>query len=147
MNLAQSVRSHASRHMTRFQSWVCEPCRQCPSLVGTHVVSPDWRFWAIESHLFIFRRYSPSVSPSGLFPLTLLTTRHEGHVAPCLRQHFVLLICFFFFWSHCTAWRIIVPSPGSELVPPALEARSPNHWTITEVSHASFSLQLLLDVQ
>ena len=82
--------------MTRFQSWVCEPCLQCPSLAGTRVVSPDWRFWAIELHLFIFRRHSPSVSPSGLFPLTLLTTRHEGHVAPCPRQHFVSLICFFF---------------------------------------------------
>jgi len=30
------------------------------------------------------------------------------------------------------ACRILVPLPGSEPVPPAVEAWSPNHWTIRE---------------
>ena len=36
---------------------------------------------------------------------------------------------FFFFGSHRAACRILVPRPGIEPVPPAVEARSPNHWT------------------
>ena len=38
----------------------------------------------------------------------------------------------FFFWSHCTACRILVPRPGIETVPPAVEVWSPNHWTTRE---------------
>ena len=39
---------------------------------------------------------------------------------------------FFFFWSRCTACGILVPQPGIELMPPAMEAWSPNHWTTKE---------------
>ena len=34
----------------------------------------------------------------------------------------IFIIGFFFFWPHCLARGILVPSPGIELVPPALEA-------------------------
>ena len=39
----------------------------------------------------------------------------------------------FFFWPHCTAGGILVPRPGIEPVPPAVEAWSPNHWTAREL--------------
>ena len=38
-----------------------------------------------------------------------------------------------FFWTHRTACGIIVPQPGIEPVPPAVEVQSPNHWTSREV--------------
>ena len=39
---------------------------------------------------------------------------------------------FFFFWPR----GILVPWPGIEPVPPAVEAQSPNHWTAREFPHA-----------
>ena len=42
----------------------------------------------------------------------------------------------------CAACRILVPQPGIEPVPPAVEARSLNHWTAREVPIGLF-LQLI----
>ena len=51
-------------------------------------------------------------------------------------------------------WDLIVPWPGIELVPPAVEAQSLNHWTAREVPrmgiltrliHLSFKMCLLID--
>ena len=42
---------------------------------------------------------------------------------------------FFFFWPRHVARGILVPRPGMEHVPPALGARSFNHWTAREVPH------------
>ena len=39
----------------------------------------------------------------------------------------------FFFFLPCEACGILVPQPGIEPTLPALEARSPNHWTAREV--------------
>ena len=39
----------------------------------------------------------------------------------------------FLFWLRRAAYRILVPQPGIEPVPPAVEARSLNHWTTREV--------------
>ena len=46
-----------------------------------------------------------------------------------------LTVIFFFriFWLHCTACGILVPWLGIELLPPAVEAQSLNHWTTTRV--------------
>ena len=45
-----------------------------------------------------------------------------------------LFVCFGgVFWPRCVACRILVPPPGMEPVPPAVEAQSPNHWTAREV--------------
>ena len=41
---------------------------------------------------------------------------------------------FFFFLPHHTACRLLVPSPGTKLKPPAVEAQSLNRWTTKEVS-------------
>ena len=40
---------------------------------------------------------------------------------------------FFFFWLCYAACGILVPPPGTELRPPALEAQSLNHWTTRKV--------------
>ena len=49
---------------------------------------------------------------------------------------------FFFFLLHLEACGILVPWPGIEPVPPAVEAQSSNHWTTREFPAApSFYLQ------
>ena len=37
------------------------------------------------------------------------------------------------FWPQCTAYEILVPRPGIESVPLAVEERRLNHWTTREV--------------
>ena len=37
-----------------------------------------------------------------------------------------------FFWPCPTACGILVPQPGIEPMPPAVEAQCPNHWTVKE---------------
>ena len=44
--------------------------------------------------------------------------------------HFILLLLF---WLCRTACGILVPRPGIEPVPPAVEVQSLNHWTAREV--------------
>lgn len=54
---------------------------------------------------------------------------------------------FFFlnFWPHlAAACRILVPCPGIEPLPPALEAQSLKHWTSREVPGSFPLLQTLL---
>ena len=38
--------------------------------------------------------------------------------------------CFLVFLLHCTACGVLVPQPGMEPTPPALEGQSLNYWTI-----------------
>ena len=45
---------------------------------------------------------------------------------------YILFVCLF-IWSHFTARGILVPRPGIELTPLALEVQSPNHWSAREV--------------
>ena len=54
-----------------------------------------------------------------------------------LGDHVDRLFFFFFFFSH-KAYGILVPRPGTEVVPPALEAQSLNHWTTGEVPCGQF---------
>ena len=44
-----------------------------------------------------------------------------------------LNVYFILFWLHRSACGILVPQPGIEPVPPAVEVWSLNHWTIREV--------------
>ena len=46
------------------------------------------------------------------------------------------MLLFFFFWPHCMACGILVPSPGIEPTSPALEVWSLNHWTTREVPYS-----------
>ena len=50
----------------------------------------------------------------------------------------VLFVCLFWPWH--IACGILVPWPGIEPVPPAVEARSPNHWTTREFPPMSFEV-------
>ena len=45
----------------------------------------------------------------------------------------VFFVVFFFFLVVLQGSWILVPRPGTEPVPPALEAQSPDHWTAREV--------------
>ena len=47
----------------------------------------------------------------------------------------IIIINFFFFGCAAQLVGILVPQPGVEPVPPAVEARSLNHWTAREVAH------------
>ena len=49
---------------------------------------------------------------------------------------------FFIFWLHHAACGILVPRPGIEPGPPAVEAWSPNHWTAREFPKLSEFLLL-----
>ena len=50
-----------------------------------------------------------------------------------------LIFILFYFWPHRTACGILVPRPGIEPVPPAVEARCLNHWTAREVPNIIIS--------
>ena len=52
------------------------------------------------------------------------------------------LYFFFFFWPCRAACGILVPGPGIEPMPPAVEAQSPNHWEAREVPTLYFQGQL-----
>ena len=51
------------------------------------------------------------------------------------------LFFFFFFGPHYEACGILVLQPGMEPAPPAVEARSPNHWTTREVPRPCFQVR------
>ena len=57
-----------------------------------------------------------------------------------LRKEF-LIFFIFIFWPHCKACGILVPWPGIEPTPTALEAWSLNHWTAREVPEERISLK------
>ena len=46
----------------------------------------------------------------------------------------------FFFWLHHVACGILVSRPGTEPVPPAVEAQRPNHWTTRDFPWTSWTL-------
>ena len=50
------------------------------------------------------------------------------HFSPILKPF------LFFFFLHHAACRILVPRPGMEPTPPAVEAQSPNYWTARQVA-------------
>ena len=52
--------------------------------------------------------------------------------------YFILFLFIFFGHTTHAACGILVPRTGIEPVPPAVEARSPNHCTAREVLGASF---------
>ena len=74
----------------------------------------------------------------------------SGYGSLCIFPTFefvMLLGCVFIFLFYVfgcsptrdlTACRILVPQPGIEPVPPAVEVQSPNHWTTGEVLDVYF---------
>ena len=47
---------------------------------------------------------------------------------------------FLYFWPSHTTCGILVPGPGIEPAPPAVEARGLNHWTAREVPRPPFKV-------
>ena len=47
-------------------------------------------------------------------------------------------LCIYLFWLPRVACGILVPRPGIEPVPPAMEVQSLNHWTAREVPLINF---------
>ena len=72
---------------------------------------------------------------SQVAPLSLLPS--ASHFIPGADWGGTISLFFFFFQfifcPHCEACGILVPRPGIEPIPPAVEARSLNHWTAREV--------------
>ena len=58
-------------------------------------------------------------------------------LSPLVQKYFIL---FIYFWLYPAACGILVPRPGIEPVAPAVEAESPNRWTIREFLSRSISL-------
>lgn len=84
-----------------------------------------------------FREYNPTPSLlgaplDGSFPRGpfVMLGIYNGLNATKLFDSFTLLFCF---WPH----NILVPWPGIEFMPPALEAQSLNHFTTREVPYFS----------
>lgn len=53
---------------------------------------------------------------------------------PKVTGHFTGLIEIFFFFPCCMGFRILLPRPRIELMPPAVEVQIANSWTTREVS-------------
>ena len=51
----------------------------------------------------------------------------------------LFIYLFTSYWLHCTTCGILVPRPGIEPMPPALEVQSPKHWTAREVPVGGFN--------
>ena len=72
----------------------------------------------------------------------------------CVYVSVCIYIYIFFFFGRA-AYGILIPRPGMEPVPPAIEAQSLNHWTTREVptnilncsiyDRKVFEIYLLLD--
>ena len=58
------------------------------------------------------------------------------------------ILLSFHFWPHFTTCRIVVPWPGIEPAPPAVEAQHTNHWMTREfpllLSHQPYSVYKML---
>ena len=50
----------------------------------------------------------------------------------------------FFFFFFASPYRILVPRPGIEPMPPAMEAQSPSHWTARELPPQPIFFHLVL---
>ena len=111
------------------------------SLKQKELVSKSWRpeakisFWGLQV--------------SGLW-------LHHSSLCLCLHMVFSLVsLCspFFFFFKINTSWpctslacRILVPQPGIEPTPPAVEVHSLHHWTTRDVPLSSYKRYLSVDL-
>ena len=111
--------------------WTTNPINEwrCSWLLAEHLVihsfflSQHLVHSSISTNLpvlsFIYRSGSPSLT---------LTSRESTF--PRVSLYTILFyLCYFAFWPCHAACGILVPQPGIEPTPPAVEAWSPNHWT------------------
>ena len=92
--------------------------------------------WLKISSMYLHGKYLIQMwyllCPSGFWSLLLVSVT----AAQWTQEHF-------FFWRHQAACGILVPQPGIEPTPPAVEAQSLNHWTAKEVPRTFFFLAAL----
>ena len=75
----------------------------------------------------------PDLPPCDILPTQSLHSWLTGPLGLLKVVLLLLLLFIFYFWPCHVACGILVPQPGIEPVPPAMEARSPNHQTAREV--------------
>ena len=46
---------------------------------------------------------------------------------------YIYIYIFFFFWLYCVTCWILVPQPGFESMPPAVDVWDLNHWTVMKI--------------
>ena len=80
-------------------------------------------------------RESAHISPPSPphFPLLLTTCIAVVCVLQLMSQKIFYFLFIYLFWLRHSACGILVPRPGIEPAPPAVEAQNLNHWTIREV--------------
>ena len=84
------------------------PGRQCFNLLATGLNL--WQLMHIEEALSLRKRILP----------------YKYRLGRKINTYFIL------FWPFQAAFKILVPPPGIEPLPPAVKARSPNYWTTRE---------------
>ena len=99
-------------------------------LPRTNISLPKVSLTLLQAHIFSqMDKYNSSTKSPGELDLR---NRNDIHC----------YCTFFCFWPCHAACGILVPQPGIEPMPPAVEVQSPNHWTARE-----FPAVLLITVQ
>ena len=83
---------------------------------------------SLEVGLFVL----PTTCTLNLMSLHVRILRRKGQFLESLTFFFFSFSVVLFFWPCHVACGILVPQPGIELMSPAVEAWSPNHWTARE---------------
>ena len=117
--------------MLAYTLWTCLECIKSNKtskqriLVQSKLIECD----LICDRNFVRQRYPDSTGP-------LLTGKYTKQTRISLDRIWITifyLLLLLLFWPHHAARRILVPRPGTEPVPPAVEAQTLNHWTTREV--------------
>ena len=116
------------------------------AIYGAHRVGHDWSDLAaaaagsiilIKTHIDTWNDFCLNFRCLSCDFLKLVLTVLEVIALTCINP--VCKKFAFFFQSHCTACRIVVPQTGIKLVLPTVEAWRSNHWSPKAASSAFFS--------
>ena len=113
--------------------WLCPAWLK--SSLTSHVCSSYWTGWLHLKHKITL---SLKLYSFGFWVNSFLELLES--VVSSLSFH----LFFFFNWLCHVACGILVPWPGIEPMPPAMEAWNLNHWTIREVPDHPLNLKVLL---
>ena len=114
----------------------CSPPGDLPD-PGIELASPMSPVWAVGF-------FTTDATREG----QVLLYRKVNQLCTCVHPCFLFLnsfLCvYLFFWPCSMACEILVPQPGIEPLPPALEGWSLNHWTTREAPIHSFPDSFLI---
>ena len=99
---------------------------------------PCFLMWGLEDSCSQFCCYSRDLFQSKKKVIGILSSPPYQANSLHSSVYFFLISIFLIFWPRHTTYRILVPQPGIELEPPALEAPSFNHWTAREFPTIQF---------